>query len=63
MFGSSVDKDIQQVQQQLNFVTGQITQTKNLLRQMEGIIAGHETNKVRLEKELEKLYKRKKNGT
>jgi peptidoglycan hydrolase CwlO-like protein len=52
-----VDGKLKDLQTQLNFIDGQILQTKQLVHQLNGIIANHQTNKKRIETEMDKIRK------
>lgn len=57
---SPKDKELKELQTQLNFIDGQILQTKQVIHQLNGVLAGHQTNKKRLEMEIEKVRKKQK---
>lgn len=56
------DKEIQHLQTQLNFVDGQITQSKQLIQQMQTVLKNHETNRERIQKQMDLARQRKRDG-
>jgi len=56
---SRKQKELKDIQTQINFVDGQILQTKNLIHQLNSVLKNHEINKARLEAEADKVRKRK----